>query len=303
MPSEEQWAAARERARLYAALRAWFAGAGFLEVETPALVPLPGLEPHIDPFAVGGRWLHTSPEYAMKRLLADPGCPPIFQLCKVFRDEAPSQTHNPEFTMLELYRPGADSLQLMRDTEAALAAAGGLFARTPYQRLTVREAMQQHAGVDWTQHRDAASFAKAGGVRATPGDGWDDVFFRIFLDRVEPRLQAPTFITEYPASMASLARVRGDVAERVELYARGVELGNGFSELTDAEEQRARLIDEQRQRKAAGRPVFALDEKFLAAVGRMPPCSGIAVGLDRVLMLLVGAASIADVLFFPGKDF
>ncbi len=303
MPTATQWSAARARARLYAALRGWFERAGFLEVETPAMVALPGLEPHIDPFAVKERWLHTSPEYAMKRLLADPGCPPIFQLCKVYRDEPPSQTHNPEFTMLELYRPGAGYEQIMRDTEAALAAAGGLFAAAPFERLTVRDALLRHAGVDWTKHADAASFAKAGGVRARDDDTWDDVFFRLFLDRVEPKLQAPTFIIEYPASMASLARVKGDVAERVELYARGVELANGFSELNDAAEQRRRFEDEQRQRRAAGRPVFAIDEKFLDAVGRMPACTGIAIGVDRVLMLLTGAASIADVLLFPAKDF
>ncbi len=306
MPTELQWSNARARAKLYAALRGWFASSGFLEVETPAMVPLPGLEPHIDPFKLDGhaRYLHTSPEYAMKRLLADAGCPPIFQLCKVFRDEPASSTHNPEFTMLELYRPGATYEQIMKDTEGALAAAGGLFAaEAPFERLTVREAMLRHAGVDWTKHADAASFAKAAAVRARDDDTWDDVFFRIFLDRVEPKLLRPTFITEYPASMASLARVRGDVAERVELYARGVELANGFSELNDAAEQRRRFEDEQRQRRAAGRPAFPIDERFLEAVGRMPQCSGIAVGVDRVLMLLVGAASIADVLLFPAKDF
>ena len=307
MPSDTQWANARARAKLYAALRGWFGANGFLEVETPAMVPLPGLEPHIDPFGLtsvaGQRYLHTSPEYAMKRLLADPGCPPIFQLCKVFRDEPASTTHNPEFTMLELYRPGADYEQIMRDTEGALSAAGGPFAEMPYERLTVREAMLRHAGVDWTKHADAASFAKAAQVRARDDDTWDDVFFRVFLDRVEPKLEQPTFITEYPASMASLAKTKGDVAERVELYARGVELANGFSELNDAAEQRRRFEDEQRQRRQAGRPAFAIDEKFLEAVGRMPRCSGIAVGIDRVLMLLTGATSIADVLLFPAKDF
>src|SRR5687767_14670118 len=129
MPTQAQWSHARARERLYAALRSWFTGAGFVEVETPLMVPLPGMEQHIDPFGVGERWLHTSPEYAMKRLLADGGCPPIFQICKVFRDEPPSSTHKPEFTMLELYRPSADYHQIMRDTEEALASAGGIFAQ------------------------------------------------------------------------------------------------------------------------------------------------------------------------------
>ncbi len=265
MPTEEQWSAAKKRAQLNRALREYFGRAGFLEVETPVMVPLPGLEPHIDPFPVKGRWLHTSPEYAMKRLLADDGAPPIFQICKVFRDEPASVTHNPEFSMLELYRPDVDYRAIMEDLEGALAhAAGGagIFSQTPYERLTVHEAMQRYAGVDWKTLKPRA------------GDSWDDTFFRIFLDRVEPQLgrERPTFLTEYPASMASLARLKPDdpsVAERVELYASGVELANGFSELTDAVEQRRRLIDEQQQRTAAGRP--ACSPRREVSRGGRPP--------------------------------
>jgi lysyl-tRNA synthetase class 2 len=328
MPTDAQWRAARARQAMYAGLRGFFAGQGYLEVETPCLVPTPGLEPHIDPFEVpfvpqtdvGRRrplYLHTSPEYAMKRLLAD-GSPPLFQLCKTFRNGEVSGTHNPEFTMLEFYRPHADYHAIMADLEAALAAVEaavapgrGVFSQVPYERLTVRDAVLRHTGIDLFAHADGESLKRAAegaGIHVGSSSSFDDVFFHVFLERVETKLGhgRPTFLTEYPASMASLSRVKpGDprVAERVELYADGVELANGFSELTDPVEQRARLVDEQAQRRAAGRPAFPLDEAFLDAVGRMPPSAGIAVGLDRVLMLLLGATQIADVLLFPARDF
>lgn len=328
MPSAAQWKAARARQAMYGALRAYFGAQGYLEVETPCLVPAPGLEPHIDPFEVpfvpqtdvGARrslYLHTSPEYAMKRLLAD-GSPPLFQICKAFRNGEVSRTHNPEFTMLEFYRPHADYHAIMDELEAALAAVEaavapgrGLFSQRPFERLSVRDAVLRHTGIDLFAHADGRSLAaaaKAAGVHVGESEAFDDVFFHLFLERVEPKLGfgRPTFLIEYPASMASLSRLKPQdrrVAERVELYVCGVELANGFSELTDAVEQRARLVDEQAQRRAAGRPVFPLDEAFLEAVGRLPPCAGIAVGLDRVLMLLTGASSIADVLLFPAKDF
>lgn len=328
MPSELQWRAARARMQLYGALRSHFGATGYLEVETPTLVPTPGLEPHIDPFearfipqtGVGARrslWLHTSPEYAMKRLLAD-GSPPIFQLCKTYRNGEISSTHNPEFTMLEFYRPQADYHAIMDDLEGALAAVERavaperkLFSALPYERLTVRDAVLRHTGIDLFVHADGASLRKAVkdlGVHVGESTEFDDVFFHLFLERVERKLGVgrPTFLIEYPASMASLSRLKpGDprVAERVELYADGVELANGFSELIDPVEQRKRLMEEQALRRALGRPAFELDEKFLQALPKMPPSGGIAVGLDRVLMLLLGADEIADVLLFPAREF
>ena len=328
MPTPAQWRAARARMQLYAALRAFFASQQYLEVETPTLVRTPGLEPHIDPFeapfipqtGVGERrslWLHTSPEYAMKRLLAD-GSPPIFQLCKTYRNGEISGTHNPEFTMLEFYRPHADYHAIMADLEGALAAVEQavaperkLFSGLPYERLTVRDAVLRHTGIDLFAHEDGASLRKAAqgiGVHVGDSTSFDDVFFHLFLERVERKLGfgRPTFLIEYPASMASLSRLKpGDprVAERVELYAEGVELANGFSELIDATEQRKRLVEEQELRRSLGRPVFELDERFLAALPKMPPSGGIAVGLDRVLMLLVGASRIDEVLLFPAADF
>jgi lysyl-tRNA synthetase class 2 len=258
----------------------------------------------------------------MKRLLAE-GAGPLFQLCKVFRNGEVSPTHNPEFTMLEFYRPHADYHAIMEDLEQALAEAGrsatggepgadpAFFTRLPYERLTVRDAVLRATGVDLRACPDGPSLkraAEAAGVRTGDAVSFDDVFFHLFLQKVERGLghERPTFLIEYPASMASLSRLKpGDatVAERVELYARGLELANGFSELTDAVEQRARLEEEQALRRSLGRPVYPLDERFLEAVGRMPPSAGIAVGLDRILMLLMGASSITDVLLFPAHEF
>jgi lysyl-tRNA synthetase class 2 len=328
--------AARARARLAAAVRELLAARGYEEVETPCLVPAPGMEPHIAAFEAafvpegGGAprplWLHTSPEYAMKRLLAE-GFPRTFQLARVFRNGEVSATHNPEFTMLELYRAGAGAEEVMADVEAVLAGAarvvaGGTRVRwrgreldlePPFERLTMRDAFLERAGVDLGEVGDDVGRLRAAARAAglDPGrehDSFDDLFFRIFLERVEPGLGAPrpVYLTEWPVSMAALARVKsGDPrwAERFELFAGGLELANGFAELTDAAEQRRRLIEEQELRRRLGRPVYPLDERFLEAVGRMPEAGGVAVGFDRVLMLVAGAAEIADVLLFPARDF
>lgn len=333
MPNPSHWRAAAGRQALYASLRRFFASQGYLEVETPLLVPTPGMEPHITAFEapfipetdVGSHrtlYLHTSPEYAMKRLLAE-GAGPIFQICKVFRNGEVSRTHNPEFTLLEFYRPHADYHAIMVDLEQALAEAGrsategapgadpAFFTRTPYERLTVRDAVLRETGIDLRVCRDGDSLKRAAdaiGVHTGDATSFDDIFFHLFLQRVEHKLghERPTFLIEYPESMAALSRLKpGDssVAERVELYAKGLELANGFSELTDAEEQRERLIEEQQLRRTLGRSVYPLDERFLAAVGRMPPSAGIAVGLDRILMLLLGVQSITEVLLFPAHEF
>lgn len=328
MPTPVQWASAKARQSMYAALRGFFGAHGYLEVETPVMVPTPGMEVHIDPFEakfipqtdVGvarSLYLHTSPEYAMKRLLAD-GSGPLFQIARVFRNGEVSSHHNPEFTMLEFYRPNADYHDIMADTEAALAAAEravtsapGIFSKLPYERLTVRDAVLRETGIDVCEHSTGATLkaaAERAGIRVGSASSFDDVFFHVFLQKVEATLGRgrPTFLTEYPASMAALAK-RKDldpaVAERVELYVEGVELANGFSELTDAVEQRARLLEEQAQRRALGRPAFELDEPFLAALPRLPKCAGIAVGLDRVLMLLTQRRTLAEVLLFPAEEF
>lgn len=328
MPNTVQWESARARAKMNAALRAFFDAKGFLEVETPALVPSPGMEPHIQAFEAAfvpergmpGRprtlYLHTSPEYAMKRLLAD-GSGPVFQLARVFRNGEVSATHNPEFTMLEFYRPQADYRTIMNDVEQALAAVDkalrgdGFFSQLPFARVTVREAVRAASGIDLERCEDAATLARearACGVRLGESEAFDDVFFHLFLQKVESGLgmQRPTFLIDYPVALAALARAKPDnprVAERFELYGRGVELANGFSELTDAAEQRRRLQDEQAQRCSLGHAVYELDEAFLAALGRMPPSGGVAVGLDRVLMGILGLENIEQALLFPAHGF
>jgi len=328
---------ARARARLQGAIRSHLAARGFDEVETPCLVPAPGMEPHIRAFEApfvpeaGGAsrplWLHTSPEYAMKRLLAD-GFERIFQFARVFRNGEVSSTHNPEFTMLEMYRAGTDHEGIMADLEAAMEAGaralhpdGGtrfgwrghaLDLAAPFERVRVADAFAR-AGVDLEAcGTDAGRLRAAGrarGVDAGPdGEGFDDAFFRIFLHAVEPGLgfPRPVYLTDWPASMAALARVRPDDprwALRFELYAAGLELANGFAELTDAAEQRRRLEEERALRVRLGRPAYPLDESFLEAVGRLPDAGGVAMGLDRLLMLLTGAERIRDVLLFPAEDF
>jgi lysyl-tRNA synthetase class 2 len=329
---------ARARARLAAETRRTLVDLGYEEVETPSLVPAPGMEPHLAPFEApylpegGGAprplWLITSPEYAMKRLLAE-GFERVFQLSRVFRNGEVSATHNPEFTMLEFYRAGTDYLGIMADLERLVEAAaralvpGGeprvarsgrtLGLGAPFERLTVQEAFRRHAGVDLAAcGGDAGALRRAGraaGHDAGPdGEPFDDAFFRLMLGAVEPRLglDRPTFLTDWPASMAALSKVKAvdpRWAERFELYAGGLELANGFTELTDAAEQRARLLEERALRLRLGRPALPLDEDFLAALGRMPEAGGVAVGFDRLLMLLTGAASIEDVLLFPASGF
>jgi elongation factor P--(R)-beta-lysine ligase len=336
--TEAQRRNARARARLAATVRERLGAMGYEEVETPSLVPAPGMEPHIQAFETafvpegGGParplFLHTSPEYAMKRLLAD-GLPRTFQLARVYRNGEVSRTHNPEFTMLELYRAGTNDAGVMADLEALVEACAralspdgapraarngaALDLSAPFERLTVAEAFRRHAAVDLAAcGGDAARLAeaarRAGHDPGPPGEAFDDVFFRVMLDSVEPRigLGRPTYLVDWPASMAALSRVKREdpsVAERFELYAGGLELANGFSELTDAAEQRARLVEEQAARRALGRPAYPLDERFLEAVGRMPDAGGVAVGFDRLLMLLTGAEAIEDVLLFPASGF
>jgi len=326
---------ARARARLSAEVRAHLGSSGYEEVETPCLAPAPGMEPHLHPFETafvpegGGAprplWLLTSPEYAMKRLLAE-GFPRVFQLSRVFRNGEVSATHNPEFTMLEFYRSGADHHAIMDDLERLVAACArafpgahrGVDLSAPFERLTCAEAFRRHAGVDLAAcvrpdgqgEGDALrAAARAAGHDAGPaGEPFEDAFFRLMLDAVEPRLGVgrPTFLTAWPASMAALARLQADDprwADRFELYAGGLELANGFHELNDAAEQRRRLVAEQEERRRLGRSVLPLDEPFLEAVGRMPQAGGVAVGFDRLLMLLTGARSIEDVLLFPAHGF
>jgi lysyl-tRNA synthetase class 2 len=304
----------RRRARLVADTRAWFAGRGYSEVETPCLVPCPGMEPHLDVFETRfvaklgeGRerlFLRTSPEFALKKLLAG-GVGRCFELARVWRNGEVSPLHAPEFTMLEFYAPGMTLDQLMDETEAYCGAMLGWTA--PAARLSVAEAFARHAGVPdlLAVAGDASALAGAAGAKLRPRETWQDLFFRLMGERVEPAIAAqPTFLHAWPASEAALARpspADPRVAERVELYAQGVELANGFVELTDAAEQRARFDAWRVERAALGGTDQGWDEDFLVALETMPESAGIAIGFDRLAMLASGAASIDQVLWLPPR--
>lgn len=317
------------RARVADAVRGFFRARDFVEVETPALQVSPGMEPHLrpfatdlaEPFAPDARrfYLHTSPEFAMKKLLAG-GVPRLFQMARVFRNGERAATHHPEFTMLEWYRADADYTAIMDDCDALLAtvsdATGSKMWRRgertcdptqPAERLTVADAFRRHAGIDLAGMRGLSAFkaeAAAVGIAVGERDRWDDVFFRVFLAKVEPNLGMgrPTILRDYPASMAALARLKpGDpsVAERFEVYVAGLELANAFSELTDATEQRRRFDADNALRQRLYGVRLPIDEDFLTAVAAMPPAAGIALGFDRLVMLVTGAARIEDVLWAP----
>jgi lysyl-tRNA synthetase class 2 len=324
------------RAAILRDLRDWFAAQGLAEVETPVLQLSPGIEPHLDAFATEIRdpgalrsrtlRLHTSPEFAMKKLLVA-GVPHLFQFARVFRNGERSATHHPEFTMLEWYRSGVDYLALMDDCGTLLRlaadAAGcaqmrwrGLSCdpRAEPQRLTVAEAFATRCGIDLLATApdpiapDAALLAREAariGVRCARDDRWDDVFFRIFMERIEPSLGVgrATLLHDYPVSMAALSRAKpGDprVAERVELYVAGMELANGFSELADATEQRRRFEADMDLKERLRGERWPIDEDFLAALAHgLPACAGMALGFDRLVMLACGADRIDDVLWAP----
>ncbi len=312
----------RRRARLAQATRAFFDARGYAEVETPYAVSTPGEEVHLAAFRTerhgprGGRetlWLHTSPELAMKRLLVA-GAGNIFQLARVWRNGEGSDLHAPEFTLLEWYRPGAPMSSLMDETEAYLRAVlppfvecrGVRTSLARFERLSVAEAFARHAGADLLgSANDAAGLAAQAGARLRAEESWEDLFFRLLLERVEPHLgrDHPTFLTHWPAAQAALARrdpADPRAALRFELYLCGMELANAFEELTDAAEQRARFVADRARRHAAGGPDWPLDGDFLAALSHgMPPCSGIALGFDRLAMIASGAARIEQVMWMP----
>jgi len=324
------------RARVLGAVRDFFAAAGYLEVDTPALQVSPGLEPHLKAFATTlndprdasarTRYLHTSPEFAMKKLVAS-GLPRIWQLAHVYRDGERSATHHPEFAMLEWYRAGAGYRDLMDECEALLrcvqtAVASATLrwrghsadARGKWRRLTVAEAFARYAGIDLLATaaeparpdiRLLAAAAARIGVAPHPGDDWENLFFRIFLERVEPHLgiAAPTILYDYPLALAALSRPKPDdprLAERFELYVCGLELANAFGELTDPAEQRRRFIADQAKKRALYGDIYPIDEDFLAALAHgLPECAGIALGFDRLVMLATGADHIEEVLWAP----
>lgn len=314
------------RALLTAATRAFFAARGYIEVETPYAVPTPGEEVHLASFRTHRQrpdgsgedlWLHTSPEFAMKKLLAG-GAGRIFQLARVWRNGEGSMLHAPEFTMLEWYRPGGTLCDLMDETEALLRAVlppvltcrGITVDLARFERLTLAEAFARHVGADLLASAgDAMALAAAAGTRLRDGEDWEDLFFRLLLERVEPAIGRthPTFLTHWPAAQAALARrdpADPRVAERFELFACGLELANAFVELTDPAEQRTRFeADRTRRHALYGGPDWPIDEDLLAALAAgLPDCAGIALGFDRLAMLTSGADRIDQVLWLPAQD-
>ena len=314
----------RRRALLARAVRGFFDARGYLEVETPYAVPTPGEEVHLRPFgttrihpdgSAEPLFLHTSPEFAMKRLLAATGLP-MFQLARVWRNGEGGRLHAPEFTMLEWYRPGAGLGSLMDETEALLRALlpplvrwGGAACRLDrgFERLTLQEAFERHLGADLlATQNDAAALAAQAGVGLRTGEEWEDLFFRLLLSHVEPRIgrDRPTFLTHWPACQAALARrdpLDPRAALRFELYACGIELANAFEELTDPPEQRRRFEQDRARRERLDPALrWPLDEALLASLAALPPCAGIALGFDRLVMLATGAPHLSDILWLGG---
>lgn len=318
-------------------MRSWFEGQGFTEVETPALQVSPGNEAHLHAFATeaignsGARtpfFLHTSPEFTAKKLLAS-GERRIFEMARVWRNRERGPLHHPEFTMLEWYRAEEPYAAIMADCASLLAlAAEAAGARTltfrghtadPFvapERLTLAEAFERFAridllksvGADGATDREALAAAALGqGIRVAADDTWADVFSRVLVEKIEPNLGIgrPTILCEYPTAEAALARPTAHdprVAERFELYACGVELANCFGELTDPAEQRRRFEAEMAEKARVYGERYPLDEDFLAALALMPEASGGALGFDRLVMLATGAQRIEQVLWAPVAD-
>jgi lysyl-tRNA synthetase class 2 len=290
------------RSRIIQAIREFFFAKGYLEIETPLLIPAPAPELHIDAVQAGDLFLHTSPELCMKRLLAA-GYEKIFQICHCFREGERGSIHLPEFTLLEWYRSGTDYRGLMDECEELLLSLSRKLGyrekiryqgqevdlRSPWPRLSVKEAFRRHADM-------AVEEAMATGS-----------FDEIIVTRIEPHLgfPRPTFLYDYPASLAALARTKQkepESAERFELYVAGVELANAFSELTDPREQKRRFERDTADRRRLGKKTYPLPDKFLEALASMPPSAGIALGVDRLVMIFADQKSIDSVVTFTPED-
>jgi len=319
------------RIRVIDALRAHFRAQGFVEAESPALVASPGNETHLHAFATEWttpagsrerRYLRTSPEFACKKLLAC-GEPRVVEFARSFRNREQGALHQPEFTMLEWYRATEPYEALMQDCAHVLAIAARAAGTKQFvfrghsadpfaqpERLTVAEAFSRYAGIDLLAllpPQPPSVFAKAAakaGVRVAPDDVWGDIFSRVLVERIEAHLGArrPTFLDEYPVVQSPLALATPNdsrLAQRFELYICGIELANACGEITDAIAQRSRLEQQMDEKERIYGERYPLDEEFIAALASMPPASGAALGLDRLVMLVTGATSIEQVMWMP----
>ena len=315
-------------------LREFFWSQGFTEVDTPNIVRHPGQEPYLSPMRVSvhdetGKefvgYLHTSPEYTMKKMLAT-GWDKIFSVCKCYRDyESFGGTHNPEFTMIEWYRSGADMFNIMEDIENLFAYIAEKMQNdkdikiqqsaisnqqfTSWERITMKDLWQKYVGVNLDNYLDSKlmfNLCQEKKYNVTEGESYEDLFYRIFLNEIEPSLgkDKPTIVYNYPAQMAALSQLsKADsrYAERFEVYIQGLELANAFSELTDSKEQLSRLKLEQEERRLLGKEVYGVDEEFISALNNLSKCSGIALGVDRLVQLFTGCQNIDDVLVLPAS--
>ena len=283
-------------------IRLFFIENDYLEVETPYLIPDPAPELHIDAVSAGEVFLHTSPELCMKRLIAA-GYPKLFQICRCFRQGERGQNHLPEFTILEWYRAGIDYRKLMDEVEEMISFVShrlgfgesirfqgrAVALKRPWQRISVREAFRRYASMPLESTMDSGRFDE------------------VMVQEIEPNLGVPkpTFLHDYPASFAALARLKQDdpaYAERFELYVAGLEVANAFTELTDAHEQRQRFERERERRQQQGKRVYPLPEKFLRSLHNMPHSAGIALGVDRLVMLFADQPSIDQVVSFTPEE-
>ncbi|OGH77727.1 MAG: EF-P lysine aminoacylase GenX [Candidatus Magasanikbacteria bacterium RIFCSPLOWO2_12_FULL_47_9b] len=308
-----------QRAKIIRLIREFFWEKNFLDVETPNLVALPGQEPHLSPIKLvihdeKGKsydaYLHTSPEYTLKKMLAA-GFENIFSITKCFRDyESFGGLHNPEFTIAEWYRAHADFWAIMDDVTSLYTHLQTVFNALPVvhtKKIHMRDLWRETIGVDLGRYlnRDAMlNLCKTRGYHPLSDEPYEDVFYRIFLNDIEPKIKdyGSVIIHHYPAPMAALARLSEKdlgYAERFEWYVNGIELANAFSELTDAGEQQKRLEDEQQTRKKLGKMVYPIDTEFIDAVGNMPESAGIALGIDRLIQVILSCKNIDDVLVLP----
>ncbi|OGH79109.1 MAG: EF-P lysine aminoacylase GenX [Candidatus Magasanikbacteria bacterium RIFOXYC2_FULL_40_16] len=323
------------RAQIVKSMREFFWSKNFTEVETPNIVALPGQEPYLSPMSLKisdenkkqyQAYLHTSPEYAMKKMLAG-GFDNIFSICKCFRDnESFGGLHNPEFTMIEWYRTEVDFYKIMDDVEdliqnlkLKIQNKNSKF-QIPnskfFEKIHMRDLWKKYAGIDLDEYLEKEkmfTLCVERGFNPDKDEKYEDLFYRIFLNEIEPKLKDPVIIHHYPAQMAALAKLSDEdnrYAERFEVYVNGMEIANAFSELTDEEEQRKRLVEEKELRKELGKPrktssrgvdVFEIDEDFIEAVGELPKCAGIALGVDRLVQVFLSCQNIDDVLVLPAS--